>query len=184
MTTDYRTATAGFTLVELMIGIAVVAILLTVVVPSFQHMMERARVRSAAESLVSALQFARSEAIKQNTRVEVAFDGEGTTAWCYGLDDDPSSECDCEEHPADCTIAGETWVFSNAGATASFPGVVVDVFGMSSDETGFAPPRGAATDDGQLVVSGPGGDTIRVRIESMGRVRACSFSGFIGYDPC
>ena len=172
----------GFTLVELMIGVAVVAVLLAVAVPSFQALIERQRLKGAGELVLSELQFARSEAIKQNTQVDVVFDGEGTADWCYGIDDDLSSECDCEESPADCTVAGEVRVVSNAGDTSSFPGVVLDTVDIG-DETGFAPPRGFSTDSGRIELTGPTGDTIQVRISNTGRVSACS-DNFFGYPTC
>lgn len=63
--------TRGFTLLELLITMAVVAILAAVAVPSFQNMIATQQVRSAASDLVSALNFARSEAVKRNTTVRV-----------------------------------------------------------------------------------------------------------------
>lgn len=56
----------GFTLVELMITIIVVAILATLAAPSFVDYVATARVRNASYDLVGALQLARSEAIKRN----------------------------------------------------------------------------------------------------------------------
>lgn len=173
---------AGFTLIELMIGVAVLAILLSVAVPSFQNLIERRRVTAAAESILSALQLARSEAIKQNSTVEVNFDTEDSGAWCYGLDDDLSTECDCDEKPWNCTVAGESRVVANDGSNAPFPGVVIGTTGFG-DDVEFSPPRGTA-DNGSVTVNGAGGGSITVAISNMGRVRACSDDGFVGYDPC
>jgi len=55
----------GFTLIELMVTLAVAAILLTVAVPNFREFIERNRVSSTTNILVGALQLARSEAIKR-----------------------------------------------------------------------------------------------------------------------
>lgn len=60
----------GFTLIELMIGIALMALLLTFGMPSFSTMMHNMKVRSMAESLVHGLQNAKAEAIKRNQPVE------------------------------------------------------------------------------------------------------------------
>lgn len=62
----------GFTLVELMVTIAVLAVMLAIAVPSFQEFTRRNRVVAASNSLVSALALARSEAIKRAARVTVA----------------------------------------------------------------------------------------------------------------
>lgn len=66
-----RQRTRGFTLLELLITLAVVAILAAIAVPSFQNMIATQQVRSAASDLVSALNFARSEAVKRNATVTV-----------------------------------------------------------------------------------------------------------------
>lgn len=66
-----RQRTRGFTLLELLITMAVVAILAAIAVPSFQNMIATQQVRSAASDLVSALNFARSEAVKRNASVTV-----------------------------------------------------------------------------------------------------------------
>ena len=61
----------GFTLVELMITIVVVVILGTLAAPSFVEYIANQRLRNASNDLISALQIARSEAIKRNADVDV-----------------------------------------------------------------------------------------------------------------
>lgn len=59
----------GFTLPELAVGMAVVAILASVGAPAFSSWRESAQLRSAAESISNALQLARAEAVKRNANV-------------------------------------------------------------------------------------------------------------------
>ena len=59
----------GFSLVELMIGITIMAILLSVAAPSFRTMIQNTQVRNAAESIANGLQRARAEAVARNTNV-------------------------------------------------------------------------------------------------------------------
>lgn len=59
----------GFTLPELAIGMAVVAILASVGAPAFASWRESAQLRSAAESISNALQLARAEAVKRNASI-------------------------------------------------------------------------------------------------------------------
>lgn len=57
----------GFSLIELMIGLTLVAMLLTFGMPSFTVWLQNTRIRSAAEALQSGLQLARAEAVRRNT---------------------------------------------------------------------------------------------------------------------
>ncbi|MGH8182412.1 MAG: GspH/FimT family pseudopilin [Rhodanobacteraceae bacterium] len=61
-----RCRACGFTLVELMVTIAVAAILLMIAVPSFQHLILSNRLTTSANGLVDALNAARLDAIKLN----------------------------------------------------------------------------------------------------------------------
>lgn len=61
----------GFTLVELMVTVVVVAILLTVAIPSFQEMIKNNRISISTNEFVDIVQFARTEAIKRGTSVMI-----------------------------------------------------------------------------------------------------------------
>ena len=68
---DLRRGSAGFTLVELVITLLILAILVTVGVPTFSDATLGSRLGSTANNLVVSLYLARSEAIKRNTIVRV-----------------------------------------------------------------------------------------------------------------
>lgn len=68
----------GFTLLELMIGLLVSAILLVVAVPAFRSVLQQNRVASAVNSLVGALALARSDAVKRGVQVTICPSGGGT----------------------------------------------------------------------------------------------------------
>jgi type IV fimbrial biogenesis protein FimT len=59
----------GFTLIELMVTLAISAILLGIGVPSFRGMIENNRIAAASNDLVTGLQLARSEAINRGIPV-------------------------------------------------------------------------------------------------------------------
>lgn len=61
----------GFTLVELMVAIAVLAIMAGLAVPSFQATVNANRLTGSTNELVNALQTARMEAIRRNQRTTV-----------------------------------------------------------------------------------------------------------------
>ena len=65
-----HTRTRGFTLVELMITLAVAVILLVIAVPSFRTMTISNRLTTTANDVVAALNTARMEAIKRNASVQ------------------------------------------------------------------------------------------------------------------
>lgn len=54
---------SGFTLIELMITIAILAIILAIGIPSFQNLFENSRFSRANDAFISAVNLARSEAI-------------------------------------------------------------------------------------------------------------------------
>lgn len=99
----------GFTLMELMVVVAITAILASMAAPSFVGYINTTRQSSAATRLLSDLNRARSEAIKRNSRVLLCVRntagtdcGTGTNwqnGWltCYDLDRNGA----CDTPPAD-----------------------------------------------------------------------------------
>jgi len=78
---------SGFTLIELMITLAIVAILLTVGVPSLTTFMQGNRLIAASNELITDLHVARSEAIKLNKRVTICESINGTSCTNPGTGD-------------------------------------------------------------------------------------------------
>jgi len=61
----------GFTLIELMVAIAVLGVLLSMALPSYQGMLKNNCLTTNTNTLVTSFQQARSEAIKRRTKVEI-----------------------------------------------------------------------------------------------------------------
>jgi type IV fimbrial biogenesis protein FimT len=86
-------------LVEMMIGVALLAVLMTMAVPSFSGWIRNLGIRNAAESIQSGLALARNEALKRNTAVRFQLttsvdgdcglyeDEDPTWAWVVSRDD-------------------------------------------------------------------------------------------------
>ena len=80
---------SGFTLIELMVSLALLAILLGIAVPAIRDFVVKQRVSSATNSLMMSLVLARSEAVKLNRDVRVvpstAAASGWNDGWCLGL---------------------------------------------------------------------------------------------------
>lgn len=92
---------AGFTLIELVITLAVLAILLAFGLPSFSTWTQNSQIRTAAGAIQNGLQLARSEAVRRNAPIRFqltsSIDDNCTIAtnagnWVISFDD-PTSAC-------------------------------------------------------------------------------------------
>lgn len=79
-----RRPAAGFTLVELLMVLAVTAILVTFAVPSFSAIMGSSKLTAASNALLSSMYLARSEAIKRNGRVVLCKTADGVSCATAG----------------------------------------------------------------------------------------------------
>lgn len=96
----------GFTMIELIIVIAVIGTLIALTAPSFKRMLDTQRLRSINAALVTDLQFARAEAASRNQRVWVRFDNASTTLTCYVILAGDATSCNCANTPV-CLSATE-----------------------------------------------------------------------------
>jgi type IV fimbrial biogenesis protein FimT len=74
---------SAFTLIELLIAIAVAAVVLTLGVPGFSQVIERNQLSTYTNQLVSSLYFARSEAVRRNQDITVCHSINGSS--CGGV---------------------------------------------------------------------------------------------------
>lgn len=140
----------GFTLLELMIVLALAAVILAIGAPSFTEFRRNGRLTADANDLLTAVQVARTEAMKQQRTVSLcasvdplaaapACSGSGDfTGWIVFADPD-----------SDCTVAGAAEVAQAGGRPAADRGNVVSVADgacLSFGANGFllnAPPATA-----------------------------------------
>lgn len=99
---------AGFTLVELLIVVAVIAAILVLAAPAFKDMILMQRLRGISSELVTDLQFARAEAVARREFVRVVYSSNPSTT-CYTVftSTTNATRCNCLLGPqAACTVTG------------------------------------------------------------------------------
>jgi type IV fimbrial biogenesis protein FimT len=94
----------AFTLVELLITLAITAILAAIATPSFKEIIQNNRMTTQYNKLLSGLSLARSEAIKRETRVTICQSSTGNSCgadssswhsgWVVFVDDDDDNAID------------------------------------------------------------------------------------------
>lgn len=72
-----RSRSSGFTLIELMVVLALVAIVAFVALPGFNSLIDNNRQSTATNSMIGMLNYARSEAVRRGAVTEIAPQGTG-----------------------------------------------------------------------------------------------------------
>ncbi len=130
-TTQQTSPRLGFTLMELIVVLAIVAILLSWGLPSIQQSIRNSQVLAQGNELVSLLHFAKSEALRRNTEVPLLL-AAGDEGWS-AIVEDPAELANVEG-----CVPGQLRCSSNTGVslTAAVAEVVYNNRGYirSADE--------------------------------------------------
>lgn len=112
----------GFTLIEMMIAIAVLAIIVSIAVPSFSRTIENARIATQTNDFITAANTARAEAIRTGAPVWFTAKGAGfADGWCVRTSVAPCGTAvpaDVLDHPA--LAANIALTYAALPATTSF----------------------------------------------------------------
>ena len=180
MNAPRRLRQAGFTLVELMIVVALVAILLALAAPSFRETLARNRLEGVAGELSTDFQYARSEAVARNVQVGLFVGSNCYTVFVFN-GTAPTSAC-AHATPIKVVPIDAASISLAFLSTATTPQAYIQfdpVRGMAADSAG-------ADWQGQVIVSTSVGNwQLRTDVTNAGRVKTCSPSGtFKGYPAC
>ncbi len=150
----------GLTLIEIVVALAVIAILGAIALPGYSARLDRERLNGAAEALAADINEARFEAARQGRVLHVnALPG---PAWCWAVA--TSADCPCgSDQPCQLRSADGR---QHPGVVLHGPGSVV------LQATGRAEVAGSGFE-----LASPRGLRMRVAVGAMGRAHLCMISG-------
>lgn len=119
----------GFSLIELMVVVALVAIFASLAAPSFSNFVSSQRVKTTAYDLATSLLLARSEALKRNQNVTVA-PTDSAAGWAGGWQVVANKSLGTE------TVATQSAASGVAFGSSGFPAPVSVVYSGSSGRPG------------------------------------------------
>ncbi len=178
-----RQTQQGYTVIELVMVIAIAGILVSVGVPNFNDSAARGQVVGAAEGIFGMVLQARSESSVRDADLSVNTDT-SETPWCVGYSATP--DCDCFDATS-CVVdvAGTSVVQILNGA--NFPGVVMNETFATGGGTSFSRIRGSASQAGIISLTS-GSWQLNVEVTADGRSRICNpndaVSSIPGYGAC
>jgi len=165
-----RPGIAGLTIIELMVVVAVVAIILGLAAPSLYGFLARQRVKSVNAELVTDIQYARSEAIARRTPVRITFRSDDPNMTCYTIHTiGTAGLCDCRSTP------GSACVGYVELKTVQVPRSTTVTVVAPQDDVLFSETQGVSNrDDFRIGVESTIGGKLRTATNLTGRPQVCS----------
>lgn len=98
----------GITMMEVMVTVAIIAIMMAVGAPTLARWMQNNQIKTSAQNVLNGLQLARGEAVRRNARVQFTLtDKAGTTGWSVGCLT-VTATCEANIQIGSATDGGET----------------------------------------------------------------------------
>lgn len=164
--------TLGFTLLELIITLAIIAILVSAAAPSFSQLIDSNKVKRLATEIEWLLVQAKSEAVFRGLAVNVESKTMASTLTAAS-----SSPWSIEASLSDGTLLGKV-------SSEDFPSIkIYEKFDMTTLK--FDELTGRPKSDGHFGFFVDSSKTVRVEVRKMtGRLVSCSDGRAYGYTPC
>lgn len=179
--TSARLNGRGFTLLELLVTLAILSIVLGAGVPAMLDVARTARLQGAAQESYALLQYARSDALRSGTDRFVVWTQDGGN-WCAVV----STTNDCNCLTTDCSIDGVL----RQQSSADFTGVALANAAFTGGSyTRFDALRGLAEGNAgtvtyQIQDDGVVDGELRVIVSVLGRLRYCQTGDIGGHPAC
>lgn len=164
-----RRSLEGLSLIEMLVVVAIVAILAATGIPSFNEWIQNTQIRTAAESIASGLQTARAEAIRRSTPVEFTLTGNGgagETGWQI-----------VERNTGDILQSAPAGEGSRNATLATTPGdartLTFSSLGRALDSNADATPRLEKIDIDNLNLAPSISRNLRIELTLGGSIRMC-----------
>lgn len=175
----------GFTLIELMVTIAIVAILASLAAPSFNTLATAQALRSASSELHISLLQARSEALRTNRNVYVvpvsATDPATTTDWAAGwtVFVDNNNSGSTYEPGTDTIVSKSAAISSKLAITAA----KTNAIGFTFDARGFNGGLGVTSAKVTFASADDSSKRKMVIVDRLGKARVCDYLTNAGCEP-
>ena len=165
----------GFSLVQLLIIVAIVAIIASQSVQSFSTMLKAIELKGAVQLVYFQIQAARHQAIAKQQDIQLDIvDGQ---YWCIGITD--QATCNCQSSQS-CTIDGVEKVTSYD--EFRFVQLAASTF-AHNNQSRFSPPRGLAQGYAGSVTLTNAEQDFKVIVSNTGRGRICALNQAISHYP-
>ncbi len=136
-----RHRASGLSLIELMVGLAILAFLLFLAMPNFSAWMRNAKIRTAANSVINGLNMARAEAVRRNVPVR------------FQLTDSLAGGCTLKPNHPDADKPNTNWVISVDDPSNLCGNALIDEGVPLADNVAprIIQKRSAAEDSGRVI---------------------------------